>query len=173
MWTHDATTAKTDQPPFEFAVSFLKSTHATSSDTVTACVSLRSRLDFEVRVASMQLLTTSGRFDVSNLEKCAVDRSAFLSGIPPRRDTPDEKRGVPFHSQDVAYFLTEIPLPSDLSDIALGGSSIDTSKFIPKNGRLCNTGLSHAGVALESSILVVKCSLLLLRSTFLLFSLVC
>jgi len=52
----------------------------------------------------------------------------------------DTNRGVRFNSKDVAYFLTEIPLIPDLSDIALGGSS----KFIPKNGRLCNMGLSHA-----------------------------
>jgi len=152
VWTHDDTTSKTTKPPFEFAVSFLKSTHATSSDTVTACVSIKSCLDFKVCVESMQLLTTSGTYDVSNLERCVADKSLLRSicrigdvssSFATNRDVP-KNQGVTFDSNDVAFFLTEISLPSNLSDIALGGSSVDTSKFIPKNGRLCNTGLSHA-----------------------------
>jgi len=151
VWTHDEDTCRS-KPPFEFAVSFLKSTHATSSDTVTACVSIKSRLDFQVCIESMQLLTTSGTaYDVSNLEKCAVDTSLLQTLLQKEcvRETSFAtkyvpNRGVQFNSNDLAFFLTELTLPSNVSDIALGGASADTSKFIPKNGRLCNTGFTHA-----------------------------
>ena len=161
VWTHGAT-SNTERPPFEFAVSFLKSTHAMSSDTVAACVSIKSCLDFEVRVESLHLLTTSGSFEVSNLEKRIMDRSLFRSGAPTMRDTPDKSQGVTFNSKDLVFFLTEIPLPSDLSNIALGGSSTDTSKFAPKNGRLCNSGFAHAGVTFVITFYVVQCIPLLL-----------
>ena len=136
-----------ENPPFEFAVSFLEATHATSSDTVKACVSIKSCLDFQVNVESIQLLTTSGMYDVSNLEQCAADRSQLQSWIRGEDVSSSNKQvsklGVELNSNDLAFFLTELSLPSNLSDIALGG--IDTSKFIPKSGRLCNTGYSHAG----------------------------
>lgn len=145
VWNHDDTGK--ENPPFEFAVSFLEATHATSSDTVKACVSIKSCLDFQVNVESIQLLTTSGMYDVSNLEQCAADRSQLQSWIRGEDVSSSNKQvsklGVELNSNDLAFFLTELSLPSNLSDIALGG--IDTSKFIPKSGRLCNTGYSHAG----------------------------
>lgn len=127
VWNHDDTSNAL--PPFEFAVSFLNSTHATSGDTVTACISVKSFLDFQVCVESLQLVTTSGTYDVTNLEQCAK----YI-----------QNEGVQFSCNDLAFFMQEITLPSILSDIAFGGSSADLSKFIPKNGRLCSTGLSHA-----------------------------
>ena len=142
VWNDDD---KTKGVPFEFAVSFLKATHATSSDTVKACVSIKSCLNFPVKVESLQLLTTSGIFDVPNLEKCALDRSQLQSCLrgESNKDTrPNQGGGVHFNCNDLVYFMTELTLPANLSDIALGGT--DMSKFIPKNGRLCNMGLSHA-----------------------------
>lgn len=134
--------------PFEFAVSFAKSTHATSSDKVLACVSIKSCLDSPVIVESIQLITTSGLYDVPNADQCAKS-SLFQSKEGKGKNSSSTKRnfnqGVQFDANNVAYFLTELPLPSDLSAIALGKSSVDLSKFIPKNGRLCNMGYTHAG----------------------------
>lgn len=155
LWTHDDTSRT--EVPFEFAVSFLNSTHAMSSDTVTACVSIKSCLDFEACVESLQLVTTSGTYDVSNLEQCGANKEVLQSWLHKEHigGTAStslatkyvQNRGVRFDPNDLAFFMTELSLPSNLSDIALGGASVDTSKFIPKNGRLCNMGLSHAGKA--------------------------
>ena len=160
VWNHDDTGK--ENPPFEFAVSFLKGTHATSSDTVKACVSIKSCLDFQVNVESIQLLTTSGIYDISNLEQCVADRSQLQSWVRGEDASSSNKQvsslGVELNSNDLAFFLTELSLPSNLSDITLGG--IDTSKFIPKNGRLCNTGYSHAGKIIFYKILIYHTSLL-------------
>jgi len=152
-WTHDDTC--TSEPPFAFAVSFPKSTHATSSDTVVACVSIRSCLSFNVCVESMQLVTTSGTFEVP-LERCTADEKVLKSWLREGSSSSLSKyvpnRGVCFESNDLAFFLTEIALPSNLSDVALGGASADTSKFIPKSGRLCNMGFSHAAGSICESL---------------------
>lgn len=157
VWRHDDAASAAGGPPFEFAATFLRATHATSSDTVAACVSLRSTLGFRVRVVSMALLTTGGTYEVPDLGRCAADQSrlrslrrlgsiASASSVAARRAELDE-RGVLLGPGDATFFLTELSLPSDLSDVALGGSSFDMSKFIPKNGRLSNMGLSHAGTS--------------------------
>lgn len=154
VWNNDDTGKL--NPPFEFAVSFLNSTHATTSDKVKACVSIKSCLDLQVEIESMQLVTTSGIFDVPNLSQSAVKRTQLKSLVRSegsRRETSSfakhEQGGVEFNRNDLTFFMTELTLPSNLSDVALGG--VDTSKFIPKSGRLCNMGLSHsAGNICES-----------------------
>ncbi|KAL7546228.1 hypothetical protein ACHAWF_009563 [Thalassiosira exigua] len=153
-WNHDDASSAS-LPPFEFAVSFVKSTHASSGDAATACVSLRSRLGFPVRVESLRILTTAGGdHDVPDLARRVVRESALRSwlreGGKSQHAPADRRRartadgGVDFDPDELAFFAAEIPLPSDPSEIALGGSSYDTSKYVPKNARLCNMGLSHA-----------------------------
>ncbi|KAL9179298.1 hypothetical protein ACHAXT_008588 [Thalassiosira profunda] len=138
VWNHDD--CSRTRAPFEFAVSFSKATHATSGDTVTACVSLKSCLGFQVCVESMQLVTTSGTFDVANIEQ-RIDET--MSGsVSSSKHIPN--RGLRFNSDDLAFFSTEITLPSDLTDVPLGGAAADASKFVPKSAKLSNMGLSHA-----------------------------
>lgn len=132
--------------PFEFAVSFLGSTHALSGDSVPACVSLKSRLGFPVIIASIQLITPSGLHEVPN-NHCCVEESALRRPLQranlTRNDTCD--LGVSFEPNDLKFFFTDISLPAKLSDVLVGDTSSDASKFTPKNCRLCNMGFSHAG----------------------------
>ncbi|KAL3810529.1 hypothetical protein ACHAXA_006537, partial [Cyclostephanos tholiformis] len=141
IWTHNDTCKI--KPPLEFAVSFLNSTHAASSDVVTACVSIKSRLSFQVVIKSMKLLTTSGTHD--------VDRSLVLSWMPIQSmenasfsNNHESDQGILINPNEMALFITELSLPSNLSHISVDGTSTDAFKFIPKNGRLCNMGFSRA-----------------------------
>ncbi len=146
IWTDDESGEA--KPPFEFTVSFSQSTHATASGKVAACVSIESCLGFPVFVSSIQLMTTSGYYDVTNLDQCldcstlqSKDRMENLKS----RTMYSPRQGVLFHPKEVVFFLTELTLPSDLSSIAPGGSVVDLTKFVPKNGKLCNMGYSYAG----------------------------
>jgi len=152
IWTDDERGEA--KPPFEFTVSFSQSTHAIASSEVLACVSIESGLDFPVFVSSIQLMTTSGLYDVTNLGQC-LDKSTLQSNDGREnlksRTMYSPRQGVLFHPKDVVFFLTELTLPSDLSSIALGGSSVDLSKFMPKNGKLCNMGYSYAAGSICNS----------------------
>lgn len=152
VWTHNDT-YKT-KPPFEFAVSFLNSTHAASNDAVTACVSIKSCLSFGVVVESMQLLTTSGTHEVPNLNHRKADRSLVLSwmckqsmGKASFATNHESDQGIQVNPNEMALFLTELLIPSNLSHASVDGASTENFKLIPKNGRLCNMGFSRAGDA--------------------------
>ncbi len=177
VWTHNDT-CKT-KPPFEFAVSFLNSTHAASSDAVTACVSIKSCLSFRVVIESMRLLTTSGTHEVLNLEHREADRSLVQSWIRKQSigkasftTKHESDKGILVNPNETALFLTELVLSSNLSQISVDGTSTDSLKFIPKNGRLCNMGFSRAGntwAIMTSGIASLQshiCALMLLFFTF-------
>ena len=177
VWTHNDTC--NPKPPFEFAVSFLNSTHAASSDAVTACVSIKSCLSFRVVIESMRLLTTSGTHEVLNLEHREADRSLVQSWIRKQSIVKasfttkhESDKGILVNPNETALFLTELVLPSNLSQISVDGTSTDTLKFIPKNGRLCNMGFSRAGntwAIMTSGIASLQshiCALMLLFFTF-------
>ncbi|KAL7469739.1 hypothetical protein ACHAXS_010764, partial [Conticribra weissflogii] len=146
IWTDDESGEA--KPPFEFTVSFSQSTHATASGKVAACVSIESCLGFPVFVSSIQLMTTSGYYDVANLDQCldcSTLQSKYRMENLKSRTMYSPRQGVLFHPKEVVFFLTELTLPSDLSSIAPGGSVVDLTKFVPKNGKLCNMGYSYAG----------------------------
>ncbi len=144
MWTqYDASKSES---PFEFAVSFLRSTHATSGDDISACVSIKSRLGFPVNIESIQLITSSGLYEVPNLDCCTAEKSLHWS--LQRRNLAEmdaSDHGILFKPNDLKFFLTELSLPTNLCDVLSGDISSDTTKFTPKNCRLCNMGFSHAG----------------------------
>jgi hypothetical protein len=56
-------------------------------------------------------------------------------------------QGVSISPNDPQFFATELSLPSNLTDVLVGDTSSDTSRFTPKNCRLCNMGFTHAGNA--------------------------
>lgn len=150
VWTHNDTCKI--KPPLEFSVSFMNSTHAASNDAITACVSIKSCLSSQVIIKSMQLLTTSGTHDVSNLEHREVDRTLLLSwmsklsmGNASFSTEHESGQGIPINPNEQALFITELSLPSNLNNISVDGISTDASKFMPKSGRLCNMGFSRAG----------------------------
>ena len=140
IWTqYDALKSES---PFEFAVSFVRSTHAISGDAISACVSIKSHLSFPVIVESIQLITSSGLYEVPDLDCCTVEKPFHWSL---QRGNLAKNHGVSFKPNDLKFFFTELSLPTNLSDVLQGDASSDTSKFTPKNCRLCNMGLSHAG----------------------------
>lgn len=136
--------------PFEFAVSFLGSTHATSGDSVPACVSIKSHVGFPVIIASIQLITSSGLYEVPNND-CCVEESALRRLMQKSNLTSKDNcdLGSSFEPNDLKFFFTEISLPEKLSDVLVGDTSSDISTFTPKNCRLCNMGFSHAGKILS------------------------
>ena len=145
-WTQYDTT-KTDTP-FEFAVSFFESTHATSGDSVSACVSLKSHLRHPVIIESTQLITSSGVYEVPNMDLCSAEKSLHRSLQHRLSMTNDiSVQGVSISPNDPQFFATELSLPSNLTDVLVGDTSSDTSRFTPKNCRLCNMGFTHAGNA--------------------------
>ena len=139
VWTHnDACNTK---PPFEFAVSYLNSTHASSCDTVTVCISMKSCLGVQVLIDSMQLLTTSGVHNVPNLEHHKADRSQSSGNISFTTKYGSDQ-GIKLNPNELVFLFAELIIPSNLT--LPDGSAIDTLKFTPKNGRWTNTGLSRA-----------------------------
>mmetsp|Transcript_5725 Transcript_5725/g.9382 ORF Transcript_5725/g.9382 Transcript_5725/m.9382 type:complete len:1581 (+) Transcript_5725:68-4810(+) len=135
------------RPPFDFALSFLESTHATSGDSVWACLSIKTNVDFHLRARTIELFTSVGNFKVST-DLCFNKTQLFSwlkSSSPPSAhaqvDSPDE---VQFKPNEVAYILTEISLPSDFSSVALGETAIGNNFYTPKNGKVTNMGLTHA-----------------------------
>lgn len=143
-WTQYDTS--NSESPFEFGVSFFESTHATSGDSVSACVSIKSSLNFPVIVNSIQLITSSGLYEVQNLDCCTAEKSLHRFLREPISANKDASvQGVSLKPNDLKFFLTELSLPSNLSDVLVGDTSSDISKFTPKNCRLSNMGFSHAG----------------------------
>ena len=139
VWTHnDACNTK---PPFEFAVSYLNSTHASSCDTVTVCISMKSCLGVQVLIDSMQLLTTSGVHNVPNLEHHKADRSQSSGNISFTTKYGSDQ-GIKLNPNELVFIFAELIIPSNLT--LPDGSAVDTLKFTPKNGRWTNTGLSRA-----------------------------
>jgi hypothetical protein len=136
------------RPPFDFALSFLKSTHATSGDSVLACLSIKSRVGFECFAKTIKLLTTVGNFNVSTANLC-LDKAqlqSWLKSSSSRSGDVERNSSVGVHliPNEVAYILTEISLPSDFSSVPLGDTAIDNNFYTPKSGKLTNCGLTHA-----------------------------
>jgi hypothetical protein len=139
VWTYNDTS--NTKPPFEFAVSYLNSTHASSCDKVTVCISMKSCLAVEVIIDSMQLLTTSGIHNVPNLEHHKADRSQSSGNISFTTKYGSDQ-GIKLKPNELVFLFTELTIPSKLT--LPDGSAVDTLKFTPKNGRWTNTGLSRA-----------------------------
>jgi hypothetical protein len=149
VWTDDE--AGVSKPPLEFAVTFLNSTHATSGDTVLACMSVKSCLDLPLHVESIQLNTTAGNYGIANLQE-HVNKATLQSWLKLgtskceiASDVSNVGSGIELGPKGLAYFFTEIKLPSSLVETALGRGATDLSKFLPKNGKLCNMGFTVAG----------------------------
>ena len=135
------------RPPFDFALSFIESTHATSGDSVLACLSIKTNVDFELRAKSIELFTSVGNFTVST-DLCFNKAQLFswLKSSPStsahaRVNSPDE---VQFKPNEVLYIVAEITTPSDFSSVALGETAIGNNFYTPKNGKVTNMGLTHA-----------------------------
>jgi len=136
------------RPPFDFALSFLKSTHATSGDSVLACLSIKTQVDFQLCAKTIKLFTSVGNFNVSTSDLCfnkAQLQSWLKSSSPASGHSQlNSSEGVQFTPNEVAYILTEISLPSDFSSVALGGTAIGNNFFTPKSGKITNMGMTHA-----------------------------
>jgi hypothetical protein len=111
VWTHNDT-CKT-KPLFQFAVSYLNSTHAAYCDAVIACVSIRSCLSFRVLIEPMQLLKTSGSHKVSNLEHHKSDR--WLLGKISFTNKHGLYQSIKVNPNELAVFFTALLIPSNLS----------------------------------------------------------
>ena len=149
VWNDDE--AGVARPPLEFAVTFLDSTHATSSETVLACLSLKSYLNIPVYVEKIQLNTTAGSYDVPNVQE-HVTKEALQSWSENRADCESASsdvfsinKGIQLNASGIVYFFTEMKLPSTLVETAMGKTAADLSKFHPKNGKLCNMGFTMGG----------------------------
>ena len=146
VWKEDA--SGVSRPPFDFALSFLKSTHATSGDSVLACLSIKTQVDFQLCAKTIKLFTTVGNFNVSTADLCFnkaqlhswLKSSSTASGY----SQVNSSEGIQFTPNEVAYILTEISLPSDFSSVALGETAISNNYYTPKSGKITNTGLTHA-----------------------------
>ena len=152
-WTDDDNGAA--KPPLDFAVTFLDSTHATSGDTVLACVSVQSRINFPVHLESIQLNTTAGNYDITDLQR-HVKKKTIQSWIRNGSVSKDlvgevsnEHKGVQLKANELVFFFTEMKLPSSLIETALGLTAADLSKFYPKSGKLCNMGFTVAGELIQ------------------------
>jgi hypothetical protein len=139
VWTYNDTC--NTKPPFEFAASYLNSTHASSCDTVTVCISMKSCLAVEVIIDSMQLHTTSGIHNVPNLEHHKADMPQSSGNISFTTKYGSDQ-GIKLKPNELVFLFTELVIPSNLT--LPDGSAVDTLKFTPKNGRWTNTGLSRA-----------------------------
>ena len=139
------------KPPLDFAVTFLNSTHATSSDAVLACVSVKSCLNARVDIESIQLNTTAGQFEIENLQQY-VDRETlqcWIKGVEQKKESRTDVsitgKSIQLESKGLVYFFTELKLPASLEETVHGKAAADLTKFIPKNGKLCNMGFTIAG----------------------------
>ena len=153
IWTDDDNGAA--KPPLDFAVTFLDSTHAISGDTVLACVSVQSRINFPVHVESIQLNTTAGNYNITDLQR-HVKKKTIQSWIRNGSVSKDmvgevsnEHKGVQLKANELVFFFTEMKLPSSLIETALGLTAADLSKFYPKSGKLCNMGFTVAGELIQ------------------------
>lgn len=149
IWRDDE--SQITKPPLDFAVTFLDSTHATCGDTVLACVSIRSCLSIPVYLQSIQLDTTAGCFEISNLHR-HVSKDTMKSWVnnevtqsPETSDVVNVCSGIQLNANGLVYFFTQMKLPPTLVETALGRTAADLSKFHPKNGKLCNMGFTVAG----------------------------
>ena len=149
VWDDDD--AGVARPPLELAVTFLDSTHATSGETVMACVSLRSSLNIPIYIEKLQLNTTAGIYDVPNVQEYVTKETLQswsenkLDSKGASSDAISVQNGIQLNSGGVVYLFTEVKLPSTLLETAMGKTAADLSKFHPKNGKLCNMGFTMGG----------------------------
>lgn len=146
VWKDDA--SGTSRPPFDFALSFLKSTHATSGDSVWACLSIKTHVDFQFCAKTIELFTSVGNFKVSSTDPC-FNKEQMHSWLKSSSSASAQSQasfsdGIQFTPNEVAYILTEISLPSDFSSVALGGTAIANNFYTPDSGRVTNMGFTHA-----------------------------
>lgn len=146
VWKDDA--SGKSKPPFDFALSFLKSTHATSGDSVWACLSIKTHVDFQLYAKTIELFTSVGKFTVSSTDPCfnKAQLHSWLKSSSPASEHSQTSfsDGIQFTPNEVAYILTEISLPSDFSSVALGGTAIGNNFYTPDSGRATNMGFTHA-----------------------------
>uniref|UniRef100_A0A7S2LZA6 Trafficking protein particle complex subunit 11 domain-containing protein n=1 Tax=Skeletonema marinoi TaxID=267567 RepID=A0A7S2LZA6_9STRA len=146
VWKDDA--SGKSRPPFDFALSFLESTHATSGDSVWACLSIKTHVDFQLFAKTIKLITSVGNFKVSSTDLC-FDKAQLQSWLKSSPSASGHAQvnfsdGVQFTPNEVAFILTEISLPTDFSSVALGGTAIGNNFYTPKSGKITNMGLTHA-----------------------------
>jgi len=101
------------------------------------------------------LNTTAGDFGIADLHRHANKATlrSWLRGLTSSKDETVEESmvisnvgaGVRLNSNGLAYFFTEMKLPSSLVDVAWGKTAVDLTKFHPRNGKLCNMGFTVAG----------------------------
>ena len=147
VWKSDSSSKST--PPFDFALSFLKSTHANSGDTVLACLSVKSNVTFQLSARTIKLITSVGNFDVSSTDLC-FNKAQLLSWLKSSSSSTNGhsqfhlSNGLQLLENGLAYIITEISIPSDFSSVALGETAIGNNFYTPKSGKITNMGLTHA-----------------------------
>jgi hypothetical protein len=157
VWRDDE--SQVAKPPLDFAVTFLDSTHATSGDTVLACISVRSCLNIPVYLESIQLDTTAGCFEIGDLHRHVSQNTmkSWAKNEATKIEEPSDVltvgTGIQLNANGLVYFFTQMKLPATLVETALGRTAADLSKFHPKNGKLCNMGFTVAGELLLATAL--------------------
>ena len=119
--------------PFSFSVSFPGRSHATSGDTVTATIMLKSNLEYSIALESLSLLSMAGQIDVP---------SSDIQGKSPTS-------GLLIEPQNDLVFSTQITLPKSLDDIIVdessGGSEKQSKNSYTKSARPRTAGITAAG----------------------------
>jgi hypothetical protein len=106
-WHHECIDESASSLPFSFAVTFPGSTHATTGDTVTASVMIKSNLDYAVHVNSVTLLSMAG--DI------AVPENALRSA---ENANEGSEGGIIIQANTSILLSTQIDIPRSLDRIA-------------------------------------------------------
>jgi len=106
-WHHECIDEFAPSLPFSFAVTFPCLTHATTGDTITASVMIKSNLDFAVHMNSVTLLSMAGNISVpSTALRSAENANEGSDG------------GIIIQANTSILFSTLIDIPRDLDSIA-------------------------------------------------------
>lgn len=120
--------------PFSFSVSFPGKSHATSGDTVSATVFLKSNLEYSIVLESVCLMSMAGQINVPMSDIAENGKSNVLIG--PNGDV---------------VFSTQIILPKDLDDIIVDetttGSDKPSKTSYTKSARPRTAGITAAAGA--------------------------
>jgi len=106
-WNRECIDESDSALPFSFSVTFPGITHATAGDTVTACVWIRSNLDYAVHMNSVTLLSFAG--------KIVVPPNSLLSAT---NANEGQGGGIIIQAKTSILFSTQIDVPKDIEKIA-------------------------------------------------------
>jgi hypothetical protein len=81
LWSEEAFDEDQDTPPITFVLTFPATTHARAGDTVKAMLVIKSNLDYDIEIDTVELFTSGGKIALqsSDLRRCIHEGSSEVS----------------------------------------------------------------------------------------------